>query len=74
MAAHPAFAASVDRLRSWGVSVLYGDEVVELHPPGTGERFLDEFPWALAMDELERKKTAGLESPRVELEIVTGKK
>jgi phosphopantothenoylcysteine synthetase/decarboxylase len=66
MAGHPAFRESIDRLRSWGVSVLYGDDVVALHPPGTGDRYLDEFPWAMALDELERKKTAGGTSPTVE--------
>ncbi|HKA05512.1 MAG TPA: flavoprotein [Acidimicrobiales bacterium] len=45
MAAHPAFGESVQKLRSWGVTVLYGDDVVRLHPPGEGEQFLHEFPW-----------------------------
>jgi phosphopantothenoylcysteine synthetase/decarboxylase len=66
MAAHPAFQESIDRLRSWGVTMLYGADVVELHPPGTGDQFLDGFPWQLALDELERMKTAGAGSPTVE--------
>ncbi|MET7969154.1 flavoprotein [Micromonospora sp. NPDC005305] len=45
MAAHPAFRASLARLRDWGVRVVFGDHVVPLHPPGTGERHLDTFPW-----------------------------
>jgi phosphopantothenoylcysteine synthetase/decarboxylase len=66
MAAHPAFKESIERLRSWGVTVLYGDDIVELHPPGTGDQFLDGFPWELTLDELERRKTAGAASPTVE--------
>jgi phosphopantothenoylcysteine synthetase/decarboxylase len=54
MAAHPAFRASMANLREWGVKVLFGDDVLRLHPPGTGEQHLDEFPWWLALDELER--------------------
>jgi hypothetical protein len=56
MAAHPAFQESIDRLRSWGVTVLYGDDVVRLHAPGTGERFLHEFPWERTLDALEDRR------------------
>jgi phosphopantothenoylcysteine synthetase/decarboxylase len=49
MAAHPAFGESISRLRSWGVTVLYGDGVVKPHPPGTADDFVDEFPWHLAL-------------------------
>lgn len=52
MAAHPAFGDSVERLRAWGVAVLFGDDVVPLHPPGTGERYLDQFPWQLGIEAL----------------------
>jgi phosphopantothenoylcysteine synthetase/decarboxylase len=52
MAAHPAFAESVERLRSWGVTVLYGDDVIRLHTPGTGEAFIDDIPWHLALKAL----------------------
>ncbi|HWG98318.1 MAG TPA: flavoprotein [Pilimelia sp.] len=52
MARHPAFLESVARLRSWGVTVLFGDDVVTLHAPGTGEQHLDGFPWELALDAL----------------------
>ncbi|MEE3918029.1 flavoprotein [Micromonospora sp. BRA006-A] len=45
MAAHPAFRASLDRLGQWGVRVVFGDHVVRLHPPGTGDRRADAFPW-----------------------------
>lgn len=45
MAGHPAFRASLNRLAEWGVRVVFGDHVVRLHPPGTGEQHLDAFPW-----------------------------
>jgi hypothetical protein len=49
MGAHPAFHEAVDRLRGWGVIVLFGDDVLPLHPPGTGEQTMDTFPWPLAL-------------------------
>jgi phosphopantothenoylcysteine decarboxylase len=49
MAAHPAFIENLGKLRSWGITVLFGAEVLELHPPGTGESILDSFPWELAV-------------------------
>ncbi|MFU8873046.1 flavoprotein [Micromonospora sp. SL4-19] len=52
MAAHPAFRAGLARLREWGVHVVFGDHVVPLHPPGTGERYLDAFPWAVGLKAL----------------------
>jgi phosphopantothenoylcysteine synthetase/decarboxylase len=56
MAAHPAFEESIAKLRAWGVTVLYGDDVVKLHPPGTGEATADQFPWHLALDALEQRR------------------
>lgn len=52
MATHPAFRESVGRLRGWGVSVLFGEDVVALHAPGTLEEHIDSFPWHLALDAL----------------------
>ncbi|HEU0239624.1 MAG TPA: flavoprotein [Micromonosporaceae bacterium] len=52
MAAHPAFAENIARLRSWGVRVLYGDDVIKFHPPGTGEATAHEFPFHIALDAL----------------------
>jgi phosphopantothenoylcysteine synthetase/decarboxylase len=49
MAAHPAFRAGVARLAEWGVTVLFGDNVVALHPPGTGEQYLHAFPWPMPL-------------------------
>jgi Flavoprotein len=37
-AEHPAFQASVDRLRAAGVQLLYGPDVLELHELGTGRK------------------------------------
>ncbi|MEV6928058.1 flavoprotein [Dactylosporangium sp. NPDC051485] len=53
MAAHPAFGESIEKLRGWGVTVLYGDDVLELHPPGVGET-RSEFPWHLPLDVLDQ--------------------
>ncbi|MGS2615996.1 flavoprotein [Micromonospora sp. LZ34] len=49
MARHPAFRSGMARLAEWGVTVLFGDHVFPLHPPGTGERHLHAFPWALPL-------------------------
>jgi len=49
-AAHPAFERSIRDLRSYGVTVLYGPEVYELHEPGTGSQHLDRFPWGKALE------------------------
>lgn len=51
-AAHPAFEENIGKLRSWGVRVLYGPDVYQLHAPGTGSRYLDIFPWSLALESL----------------------
>jgi phosphopantothenoylcysteine synthetase/decarboxylase len=52
MAAHPAFAESVQRLRGWGVVVLFGPDVVSLPPPGAGDVSPDGFPWHLTLTAL----------------------
>ena len=52
MGAHPAFRESLTRLRGWGISVLFGEDVVPLHPPGTGEQHRDGFPWQAALEAL----------------------
>src|SRR6266568_9476761 len=44
-AAHPAFTDSIAKLRSWGVTVLFGPDIYPLHDPGTGSRYLHLFPW-----------------------------
>ncbi|WP_329102826.1 flavoprotein [Micromonospora sp. NBC_01699] len=52
MATHPAFRASLDRLRGWDVTVLFGDDVLPPFPPGGGTRYLDQYPWELGLDAL----------------------
>lgn len=51
MATHPTLHTSMARLRSWGVDVLFGEEVT-LHPPGTGDHRRGSFPWRLALQRL----------------------
>src|SRR3984957_19227662 len=53
-AAHPAFAENIGKLRSWGVSVLFGPGFA-----GQGEREADgngpdQFPWSTTLDALGR--------------------
>jgi phosphopantothenoylcysteine synthetase/decarboxylase len=52
MSAHPAFGEAIAKLRAWGVTVLYGDEVLPLHPPGTGDALVDAIPWPLVLKAL----------------------
>lgn len=49
MAAHPAFRQSVRTLRTWGVRVLFGADVVALPRRGDAARQVEEFPWHLAL-------------------------
>jgi phosphopantothenoylcysteine synthetase/decarboxylase len=52
MAAHPAFGEAITRLRSWGVKVLHGDDVVRFGPPGSAELAGTEMPWQLVLKAL----------------------
>ncbi|MGH8792275.1 MAG: flavoprotein [Stackebrandtia sp.] len=52
-AAHPALAASVDRLREWGVVVLYGDDFYRLHEPRAGAAGSGGFPWGRVRSAIE---------------------
>lgn len=56
MAAYPAFRENLDRLRSWGITVLFGPDVMSLHAPGAGtaEDRQDTFPWQLALTALDK--------------------
>jgi len=60
MASHPAFLESIGRLRGWGIAVLFGEDVIPLHAPGTMESHIDEFPWRLTLDALRERDKAGL--------------
>lgn len=53
-AAHPAFPDNIAKLRSWGVTVLFGPDVYPLHEPGTGSRYLHLFPWAMTVQTITR--------------------
>jgi phosphopantothenoylcysteine synthetase/decarboxylase len=48
-AKHPAFTISVEVLRRSGVSVLFGEDIYEVHEPGMGANYLHLFPWKLAL-------------------------
>ena len=54
-AAHPAFIENVAKLRSWGVTVLFGPDVYPMHDPGTGDSYLHLFPWDKTIDAIERR-------------------
>lgn len=51
-AAHPAFAENIEKLRSWGVRVLYGPDIHLPHDPGTGGDYLEAFPWNRTLEAL----------------------
>lgn len=58
-AAHPAFIENVAKLRSWGVTVLFGPDVYPLHDPGTGSSYLHLFPWAKTIEAIEHGNRDG---------------
>lgn len=58
LAANRVFARSVHELRQAGIRVLLGPGEFEPHPPRTGPRQLDAFPWHLALSALEQHGTA----------------
>jgi hypothetical protein len=58
-AAHPAFIENVGKLRSWGVTVLFGPDVYPMHDPGTGSNYLHLFPWGKTIDAIEQSWRAG---------------
>jgi phosphopantothenoylcysteine synthetase/decarboxylase len=52
LAKHPAFLESVERLRSWGVRVLFDPERYPLPTPNMGPAAASLFPWDALMTEL----------------------
>ncbi len=58
MAAHPMLHENIAKLRTWGVEVLFGDDVVRLHQPGTADQHRTSFPWQLALDTLHGRWSA----------------
>jgi phosphopantothenoylcysteine decarboxylase len=57
-AAHPAFIENVAKLRSWGVTVLFGPDAYPLPDPGTGSDHLHLFPWVKTIDAIEQRARA----------------
>ncbi|MBB5869891.1 phosphopantothenoylcysteine synthetase/decarboxylase [Allocatelliglobosispora scoriae] len=58
MAAHPAFGENLAKLRTWGVDVLWGDDIMPPFAPTTGDRHLSLFPWHLAIETLRKRQAA----------------
>jgi hypothetical protein len=48
----PAVQDAIRKLSGWGVTVLVGDEIYKQHEPGTGEHYIQLFPWHLAWQAL----------------------
>jgi hypothetical protein len=53
LAERPPFRRSVQQLRDEGVYIHLGPGQLEPHPPGAGGTRLNDFPWKLALDEVE---------------------
>jgi phosphopantothenoylcysteine decarboxylase len=51
-AAHPVFTENLAKLRSWGVRVLFGEDVLALPEPDAGGTDLGQFPWSATLDAL----------------------
>jgi phosphopantothenoylcysteine synthetase/decarboxylase len=58
-AAHPMFEENLRKLRSWGVTVLYGPDTHDLAAPGNNGSNIANFPWALALAALSERMAAG---------------
>ena len=50
LARHPAFKESIERLRSWGVRVLFDPDLYPLPAPNMGPPAAELFPWAALED------------------------
>ena len=59
MAMHPTLQDSIAKLRTWGVEVLYGDDVVSLGGPGQNDRYRSQFPWRRALQTLHSRFETG---------------
>ncbi len=51
-AAHPAFRENIGKLRSWGVTVLFGPGIDGHGEPGADGDEPDQFPWSATLDAL----------------------
>jgi hypothetical protein len=52
--AHPAFKENIEKLRAWGVTVLYGPDVYPVSEPGTGGN-LEGYPWGWLVEAVKEK-------------------
>lgn len=52
LAQHPAFLESVQRLRTWGIDVLFDPDRLPLPTPNLGPASRDLFPWRTVRDHL----------------------
>jgi phosphopantothenoylcysteine decarboxylase len=59
MAAHPAFGESIEKLRRWGITVLWGADVMPEFSPGDGNGYIDAFPWDRALEEIRLRLYSG---------------
>jgi phosphopantothenoylcysteine synthetase/decarboxylase len=48
----PAIHDAMNKLTTWGVTVLVGDDIYKQHLPGTGDTYIHLFPWHLAWQAL----------------------
>jgi phosphopantothenoylcysteine synthetase/decarboxylase len=65
LASRAPFQQSVQSLRAEGVSILLGPGVIEPHQPHTGGSLIPNFPWHLALDEVDGMVgTMGEDDPR----------
>jgi len=55
-AAHPGFGRAVAELRAAGVQVLLGPDGYTPHPPRQGSLRLSRFPWAKALEALQKRR------------------
>lgn len=56
LAKHPAFQESVERLRSWGVHLLFDPERYPLPTPNMGPPAAKLFPWDALLAQLEKMR------------------
>jgi phosphopantothenoylcysteine synthetase/decarboxylase len=52
-AEHPAFTENIAKLRSWGVHVLFGPDILPERDPGAGDSYLPLFPWQKAVEAID---------------------
>ena len=58
LAKHPAFQESVERLRSWGVRLIFDPERYPLPTPNMGPPAAGLFPWEALHEQIKQVRTA----------------